>query len=103
MSANARGVDRLISQARPVYDPAGSGQALAQAALPKDFSLHLQHPCFSITKTFLNTESQRDILTHACMPEGTLCLCNQEAHSLYNNGQGCSPLFFIWVNLCHLT
>lgn len=86
MSVNARGVDRLLSQARPKYNPAGSGQALAHAALPKDFSLHLQHPCFSITKTFLNIQSQRDILTHARMPEGTVCLCDQEAHSLVNNG-----------------
>jgi len=86
MSVNAPGVDRLLSQAWLKYNPAASGQALAHAALPKDFSLHLQHPCFSIAKTFLNIQSQRDILTHACMPEGTACLCDQEAHSLVNKG-----------------
>lgn len=86
MSVNARGADSLLSQAGPKYNPAGSGQALAHSALPEDFSLHLQHPCFSITKTFLNRQSQRGILTHAYTPEGTVCLCDQEAHLLFNNG-----------------
>lgn len=103
MSVSAGGADRLLSQARPKHNPAGSGQALAHAALPKDFSLHLQHPCFSITETFLNMQSQRDVLTHVCMPEGTAAwLCDQEAHSLFNNGQSHPRLFFIWVNLSHL-
>lgn len=94
MSVNARGADRLLSQARPKCNPAGSGQALAHAALPKDFSLHLRRPCFSITKTFPNIQSQRDILTHAFMPEGTACLCDQETRSLFNNGWSSLRLFF---------
>lgn len=98
MSVNAGGIDRLLSQARPKCNPAGSGQALAHAALPKDFSLHLQHPCFSITETFPNTQSQRDILTHAaCQKAQHVSVTRKHTH--YWTMDGVSAFVFTWVNL----